>query len=317
MSVASPWRTAEEGLVFGVFPGGPEENHDRVSAALDELRGSHRLLVRSYLPSMHPGAPTAPPPIPAQPDRYVTGERPLDLVLGYGSPDGDVTGFVAHIRRAIRRFGPLAASVQITEEPNVTDRKLLDGYFPRVLDALVDGVVAAKEEAHAAGFDALRVGFNTAPVFENTPTFFDRLGERAGEDFHTALDYVGFDFFPDVFGPIPSDMLPGAVTGLLRAHRTERLAEAGIDASVPLHITEHGWPTGPDRPAERQAERLETIIRLVHGLRTELNIERYTLFSLAAFEDPGFDGDFGVLHADGTPKPAFTVLRGLIEELGC
>ncbi|WP_269850390.1 hypothetical protein [Methanosarcina horonobensis] len=37
--------------------------------------------------------------------------------------------------------------LQVTEEPNLTHVPIIDGSFPNVREALVQGVIAAKEEA--------------------------------------------------------------------------------------------------------------------------------------------------------------------------
>jgi hypothetical protein len=84
-------------------------------------------------------------------------------------------------------------------------------------------------------------------------------------------------------------------------------------------LDENGWPTGPDRPPERQAAVLDTIGRTVYDLRLALNITHYTFFSL---RDLGGDAvglglsEFGLVGADYTPKPAFETYPRLIAELG-
>jgi hypothetical protein len=126
------------------------------------------------------------------------------------------------------------------------------------------------------------------------------------------------DFFPDVFRPIAPDTLGGAVAAVLAGFR-ETSARAGhIPPSVPIHIGENGWPTGPHRPDERQAAVLETVVRTVDAQRAPCNVTHYELFALrdADSSKPDIFDQFGLLRDDYTPKPAFETYRRLIDELG-
>ena len=91
-----------------------------------------------------------------------------------------------------------------------------------------------------------------------------------GEPLVESLDYVGLDVFPDVFLPLAPDGQPGdlrsSVIGVLETMRSVWLPAAGIPDRVPLHITEHGWPTGAGRYPERQAQVLDTVIRTIHDI---------------------------------------------------
>jgi hypothetical protein len=184
------------------------------------------------------------------------------------------------------------------------------------LQALVEGVHAARDEARRLGLP-VQVGFNACPAFDPGQIFWREVARIGGPRFARDVDYVGLDFFPDVFRLVAFEQLRPAVEGVLRQFRTVSLAAGGIPASVPIRITENGWPTGPDRPPERQAAVLETIVRTVHDLRGALNITHYEFFSL---RDPGGEGgglrEFGLLLDDYTAKPAFETYRRLIAELG-
>ena len=152
----------------------------------------------------------------------------------------------------------------------------------------------------------------------------DFSGVLGGERFTRALDYVGLDFFPDVFRPMagqPGELVSG-VTAVMETMRTVWLPNAGIPDSVPMHVTEHGWPTGAHRTEARQAEVIEGVIVCLHGLAESLNIERYMHFALrdAQHEQPGLQQSlfhfFGLTRADYRRKPAFETYRRLIEECG-
>jgi hypothetical protein len=113
-------------------------------------------------------------------------------------------------------------------------------------------------------------------------------------------------------------------TGLLRDLRLRDLATAGIPASVPVRVTENGWPTGTNpltgtcRSLARQAEVIDAVVRTVYRLRRELNISHYMLFGLrdADSSKPDLFHQFGIMHDDYTPKPAHHTFRQLIRELG-
>lgn len=223
---------------------------------------------------------------------------------------------MAFVRDTVVRLGPIAVTIQITEEPNVAGIQSLDGAFPRVREALVTGVIAARDEAGRRGFAHLSIGFNATPTVGPGAAFWEELGALGGDTFRRAVGYVGLDAFPGVFRPVNSDDLPAGlrvmVGGLLRTMRDQWLPAAGIDATVPIHITEHGWPTlgaadAVDRAAAEQATAVAAIVRTVHELRDELNVRRYELFRLrdADSAGPTLYHHFGLLRDDYSPKPAF------------
>ncbi len=151
------------------------------------------------------------------------------------------------MRELVEQYGAVTSTLQVTEEPNDTGNPVLDGYYPSVREAIIQGVSAAKVRARELGYDDLRVGFNTTPLFGPSASFVAELAALGGPAFAAELDYVGLDFFPDVFRPVAASDLASAVAGLLRHHREAVLTPAGL-GHVPLHITEHGWPTGEERP---------------------------------------------------------------------
>jgi hypothetical protein len=249
----------------------------------------------------------------------------MDLVLQYRSAAGDVPGYLDFVRDHIRQYAPLLYSVQITEEANFTDGpNVIDGPYPNVCDALTQGVQAAKECLSSLGRGDVKVGFNSTPTFGPSAAFWTRLA-TAGPAFAAALDYVGLDFFPDVFRPLAADGQPGdlasSVIGILETMRNVWLPAAGIPDRVPIHIAEHGWPTSSGRSPDRQAQVIECVVRTVHTHRERLNVDRYSLFALRDVALPNADNEtnpfhfFGIMTAAYEPKPAFEVFRNLIREL--
>jgi hypothetical protein len=318
-------------LIFGIYPGGSTgfgsgqaitaDDPDRIHKALDHLQVDHSpFLVRGYLPytGSFSAAQTLTSKTPAAVEQYIQDGRKLDLVLQFRQPDLD--GWLTFIRQAIRRYNSMLATLQITEEANVTVTPEVDGYIPQVRQALVRGVITAKEEIQRSGLD-IQVGFNAAPSFDPADDFWPAISALGGQSFLDALDYVGFDFFPDVFRPLRDAReatLRTAVAGVLSHFRNVNLAAGNIPQTYPIHITEHGWPTGPARSPERQAEAVELVIRTIHEHCKQFNITHYEHFALrdANSSNPDLLSQFGLLYDDYHPKPAFERYCQLIAELG-
>jgi hypothetical protein len=321
-------------LTFGIYPGGVAGTHSgltvgppdvpsRIKLALDRLQAEGRpLLVRRYVHFSRSSAYASNGDDPADLAQYLSGGRQLDLVLCFRDSGEDLAEWLDFIRDHIRRHGTRLAKVQITEEPNLqTAPGSADGGFPHVRQALVRGVVAAKDEARRLGL-GVQVGFNAVPSFNPADDFWPSIGAMGQQSFIDALDYVGLDCFPDVFRPIRPDNflenLRNAIGFLLTNFRRVNLVAGKIPESVPIHITENGWPTGEGRTPEKQATVIETIIRAVYAQRIAFNVTHYELFALrdSNSANPDLFHQFGILRDDYTPKPAFETYRQLIAELG-
>jgi len=322
-------------FTYGIYPGGAvggdrglvepviADDPVLISRALDELQGPDPgpragFLVRAYLP-FRPPAGSGERLVPAEPERLLgpDGRRRLELVLGFRDPAGDVESWLAFIREAIDTYADRIALLQICEEPTV-DQPFLDGGTPDVLAALVRGVVAARDHARAKGLD-LAVGFNATPALGPDLAFWHGLANTAAAEapgFHEALGYAGFDFFPDVFRPIPPAGLARAVELVLTDFRERVLPTAGIGPAIPIRIAENGWSTGAGRTEQRQAEVLATVLSTILSIKDRLNITGYSHFCLRDADSGAEEGlsdslyyAFGLLHTDYTPKPAFAVYQ--------
>jgi hypothetical protein len=168
----------------------------------------------------------------------------------------------------------------------------------------------------------MQVGFSAVSSFDQNDEFWKAIGKLGERKFIDSLDYIGLDFYPDVFYLLASDGLPGdirhGVEYMLRMFRNLWMAQSGIPASVPMHVSENGWPTGPWRSYERQAEAIEAVIRTIYDYRGNYNVTHYEFFDLldANSNDADMLSQFGLLRDDYTPKPAFDVYRKLVSELG-
>jgi hypothetical protein len=224
-------------LIFGIYPGrytGPDgggvvtpDDPLRIHEALDHLQvGDPPFLVRGYVQYTGPLSPVKAglAETPEAVEQYLRHGRKLDLVLCFRQPN--LAGWLVFIRETIRRYSSMLSTLQITEEANVTRFTAVDGCIPQVREALVRGVIAAKEEIQRSGLD-IQVGFNAALSFDPIDDFWPDISPLGGQSFLDALDYVGLDFFPDVFRPLAPDGFPGnvraAVVGVLSCPPT-RLA---------------------------------------------------------------------------------------------
>jgi hypothetical protein len=334
----------ETELTFGIYPGGaaggdsgllsgPADNPAQVRRCLDELQGDALpFVLRCYDSFQDRDSPFGPAfCAPANYEQYAqAGKRPLDLVLQYRSASANLDGFLAFVRGKIEKHHALLYSVQIAEEPNFADGpNVIDGPYLRVMEAVIQGVIEAKSVLRSPGRDRVKVGFNATPTFGPSAAFWSELKRAAASDFDAflaSLDYVGLDFFPDVFRRTAPDGQPGdlrsSIAGVIGAMRNEWLPAAGIPSTVPIHITEHGWPTGPARSLEHQADVLRHVMEWLYAERGRLNIERYTLFSLrdvdheTAANAENVFAFFGITKADYSRKPAFDVFKSLVREFG-
>lgn len=315
-------------FTFGVYPfgmaagpdgiaAGPPDDLGQIRAALHRLQGSGPPLIsRAYVAWAGPDTTAA--TLGHVAELLSTGLS-LDLVLAYRDPGGDIESWCRFVTEVVRGSGRELATVQVTGEPNLTGiPQAGDGDFPRAIDALAHGVIAAARTKRDVGASA-DIGFAVVPEADPpTGTFWPILAAVGGSEFAASVDYVGLDMYPDVFGGrIPLSHLGAAVETTLRTFRDVALPVAGIGAATPIRICETGWPTGPDRPEEQQAEVIDTVLRSTHARRQQLNITHWQLFALrdADSSKPSPFHQFGVLHDDYTPKPAFDKLCRTIAEL--
>jgi hypothetical protein len=299
---------------------GEPDNPHKIHNALENLeQGRHSLIIRGYIHYLGEGeiGNEAPENI----IQYATITRKIDLVICYRSVKYDHRDWTTTIRKVIEKYGDHLHSIQIGEEPNLKDVYSGDGSFDNIEEALFDGILAAKEKITKSK-NRVQIGFNTALSFNPNDTFWNIIGSDNFKLFREAIDYIGLDFFPDVFRPLPEEGFPGNLTStvkyVLHHFRNVVLNSGKIPLSVPVCITENGWSTGGSRSYERQALIIETIIRALNEVKHELNIRSYELFSLRDADSKNDDlfYQFGILKDDYTPKPAFHKFRELIQELG-
>ncbi|MFD1167298.1 MULTISPECIES: hypothetical protein [Sphingobacterium] len=317
-------------MTFGIYIGsvagtdselatGEPDNPSKIKSALSEIQQNDSFIViRGYIQYL--GDSKLAFEAPENILQYSNETRKIDLVLCYRSISYQRDDWENTIKTVIQRFGSKLYSLQITEEPNLRVSFAGDGGFENIDKALKDGVLTAKKEINRLKYQT-KVGFNVVPSFNPADNFWQVIGSDEYLELRDAIDYIGLDFYPDVFRPVAEDGEPNdlieSVKNVLRYVRNVNFQEGKIPQSIPIHITENGWPTGEQRSYERQAVVIEKVVRTIHSLKSELNINHYELFSLrdtnSSVEDKFYQ--FGLLRDDYSPKPAFSIFCKLIDEL--
>jgi hypothetical protein len=92
----------------------------------------------------------------------------------------------------------------------------------------------------------------------------------------------------------------------------------GIPKTVPLHVSENGYPTSPIRSYAQQESVLRGMVSAVSEFRRNFNVTDYRWFDLRDGDssDPDFGQQYGLMRDDYTPKPAFAAYRELVGRLG-
>src|SRR3954451_21095074 len=263
----------------------------------------------------------------AEAQRYSDAGYLVELQVRYkpsAEQEGDMAAWTKHVREVVDRFGaiPGVVGLQITNEVNFDfSADSSDGAYKGGKDALIQGVIAAKDEARRAGFDQLEIGFNWAYRYDpaHEQQFWDYLKTNGGKSFVAALDWVGIDASPcTVFPPAeatPDDYRDGMVNALssFRCY----LRAAAIPDSVPIHIEENGWPTFGTRREDTQAQVADVMIRAASDFRGTYNVTDYRWFNLrdANTSDPPIAQHFGLLRDDYSEKPAFATVAKTFAEV--
>jgi hypothetical protein len=335
-------------LTFGIYPLGfagqvgipaaearPEDaalRHRR----LRELSGSSRPFV-AHLYVTYKNAPDLQPEGKAQLqalDEITAAGFDAELVLAYrpnggGGGPTDVSNYVAFVRSMIARLAPNRhlTGIQVTNEANNnTSPDASDGSFKGVREALVQGVIAAKDEARRRRLSRLHVGFNWFYRLDpqSEQDFWSSLKTLGGKPFLDALDWVGLDAYPGTFFPpaVPPDDSAGdardAMVNAMSVLRDCYMPLAGIGKTVPMHVSENGYPTGAGRDEDEQVRKLRAMVRAVSDYRRNYNVTDYRWFSLRDTDtgSPNFQLHYGLLHDDYSPKPAFFAYRDLVARFG-
>jgi hypothetical protein len=250
----------------------------------------------------------------------------VELQLRY-HPDerqeGDMGRWVRWVRNVARTFGRnrRVVAIQVANEVNLKfSPDSSDGAYEGAPEALVRGVIAAKDVARRRGYDHLKIGFNW--FFRLDPAteaeFWGYLRD-AGPRFRRSVDWVGLDAYPGTIFP-PAESPGGERDGMVAALSQLRecfMPIANLGPEVPIHVEENGWPTGPGRSEAYQETAMRAMVGAVHQFRGTYNISDYRWFNLRDHNSSSqnFQQHYGLLRDDYSPKPAFAAFRELIRRL--
>jgi hypothetical protein len=331
-------------MTFGIYPGGAAgsvgpsgptkpENPALRLAALEQLRPPGRpFVLHLYVGYTGPDGYSAQEQIGQEVAAYGRAGFQTEVALCYRPADGgseaDVAGFVDFVRAAVRSLArePGFVSVQVTNEANVgSSPNTSDGYYKDAEEALIRGVIAAHEVVHSDPFNGVQVGFNWAySTDQHEDAFWSYLKRVGGRRFLDALDWVGLDAYPFTWNsptaPRSSEGLAAGTAslmdGALHRLRSSYLPLAGIPRSVPLLITENGYPTGPGRTDAMQATVMRAAVQAVYRARRTYNVTGYRWFDLrdADSSSSSFESQYGIMHDDYSAKPAFALYKQLVAE---
>jgi hypothetical protein len=331
-----PEQTGER-LRFGIFPGGAAgviagprppavpEDQARIDAALAELRGDRAFVVHQYMEYSDPAAAEAGLQAAEETTtHYAAQGLGVEWVVRYRPAAApDVERYAEFLREVVRRLGDEAAvkAIQVTNEVNNrASPDASDGSYAGATDALVAGVLAAKDEARWHGY-GVEVGFNwfyrTDPASEEA--LWTELGAKGGSAFAEAVDWVGLDVYPGTFFPPATPRRRETIANALSYLRDCLMPLAALPEATPIHITENGWPTAPPaRSYSEQETALREMVGAAHDFRANFNVTDYRWFDLrdSNSSDPRFEQQYGLMRDDYSPKPAFEAYRSLIAELG-
>jgi hypothetical protein len=330
-------------IVFGIYPGGaagavgpagppaPEDPVKRL-AALQQLKPTGAPFVL-HLYAGYTGASgySAAAQVGADIASYTADGFRVELVLCYRPSDlnsaVDVPGFAGFVRTTVDQLGsnPGLVSLQVTNEANVGGApNASDGYYPGAKDALIQGVIAAKSQRDLDHFGQLKIGFNWAYALDSSENaFWSYLGQHGGQTFLQSLDWVGLDAYPGTWGPALATSLSlsqgvrQATVQALGTLRQTYMPLAGIPATVAIHVSESGYPTGAGRTFDMQTTVVQSAVQAVFDYSGTYNVSDYRWFDLrdANSSSTSFEDHYGLMTDAYVAKPAFAVYRSLVASL--
>jgi hypothetical protein len=239
--------------------------------------------------------------------------------------EGDISKWAAYVRHVVDVFGPdpHVVAMTITNEVNLdVSQNTSDGAYKGAADALIHGVIAARDEADRIGRTDLQFGFTFAYRWNpsSDARFWTTLG-AAPAAFRRALGFVGVDDYPGTFWPpvIPPTSSPGheLVVALATVRRCF-MPEARLGRSVPIWLTENGYQSGPLGDDAGQAAALDDMVRSAASVAGTYGVTDYRWFNLRD-NRTGSLGIFdttGLLRDDYSEKLAFRRFRDLVTSLG-
>lgn len=285
-------------------------------------------MVHLYAEYYGPGSYTAAQEVGSELQTFAKAGFQVELVLCYRptdkTPSTDVPGFASWTQSTLASLGHYLTYLQVTNEANVSGSSSSnDGSYPGAESALVRGVEAAKTYITARG-QAIKVGFNwsyNSSVGSNA--FWSYLSTAGGTAFKNDINWVGVDVYPGTWQSLPGSLgfsagVTQVMTQAIQSTRSAYMPLAGLGASVPMQITETGYPTGPGRTYAMQQTAMDAEVQTVATLHTTQNITAMDFFDLrdAITNSTIFEDQYGLMTDQWVAKPAFTAYKQLITQYG-
>ncbi|HEX8855513.1 MAG TPA: hypothetical protein VF752_07915 [Thermoleophilaceae bacterium] len=239
--------------------------------------------------------------------------------------EGDIAKWTRYVRHVVDVFGTdrHVVAMTITNEVNLNvSQNTSDGAYAGATDALIQGVIAARDEADRIGRPDMKFGFTFAfrwnPISD--ASFWNKLG-AAPAAFRRAIGFVGVDDYPGTFWPpvIAPTSSPGRELAIaLATVRRCYTPKAGLGSSVPIWVTENGYQSGAAGDDAAQVVALEDMVRTAASVAGTYGVTDYRWFNLRdnLSRSPGIFDTTGLLHDDYSKKPAFGRYRALVAEFG-
>ena len=261
-------------------------------------------------------------------DRYAAAGFSSELQVRYHPPDGaegDMEAWEEYVRTAARILGerPALDALSITNEANINGSpNTSDGSYDGVREAIVRGMVAARDELDAMGRTDVELGFSFAWRWlpNSDKGFWEEIGELATPEFLAATDYVGVQIYPHLVwppAPRPNRSAGEEVLEALTLVRHCYLPMAGLQ-DVDLWISENGYATNLGRTEQSQKSSLTSTVQELHRMSGTLGVTDYRWFNLRDNRSSGTDlfDAVGLLRDDYSKKPAYPTFRALLRRYG-
>jgi hypothetical protein len=330
-------------LRFGITPGAagsvgggqgtvaPEDDAQAL-AALRELRPGGRALVMRLNRLFWADGDEGIARFAGLVDKYAAAGFQVESQVRYHPPEGkegDIAAWVAYVRAVARTLGtrPALSALSITNEGNFDGSKnTSDGAYEGVVDALVQGTVAAREELDAMGRQDVQLGFSMMWRWrpDGDRKFWEDIGAKADANpaFRPAVDYVGLQIYPGLVWPPAKRAGVSAGDEVIEALTLLRncyMPKAKLGPDVDTWISENGYATNPGHGTEdSQVTDLQSTLDALSKWSGELGISDYRYFNLRDNDSDGSDlfAAVGLLRDDYSRKPAFATFGGAVAALG-
>jgi hypothetical protein len=218
-----------------------------------------------------------------------------------------------YVTKVLQQVGATLNAVEVTNEGNVPGSpQTSDGSNPLIIEDLVAGVETAKSYARAHD-PSLAVGFNW--VFDyhlDLNDFWQQLKLLATPAFLSDVDFLGLHTYPNLGSaatPVDDSINSGEIDALQTA-RCE-MAYLGLPSTVPIDITEVGYPVSSPADYATQADYWSRVLNTIYAYRANDGIRSVYIFRFPPTVSAA-SADFGIVNPDGTARPSYDVIKASI-----